>query len=192
MKNEFTVKNNKAGWLIFGAMALIMFQFFWVVNEYKVIESGKVIMWVAKYFLLPYFILSIFALNIITNAIFYSWPRWLSKENLGTWSKIKNKIVAFIISILLLTTFTYCTIVQTNDWFSSDSHYKYNQAIEDVDIMKHQRGRRSFRKESTSYNVHLHYNNKEVVLNTNVNWMKGDTFDLTVNTGGFWGIQYID
>lgn len=195
------ITSKQISWLFFLIVLIVTIQFFWVFQKYKVIESTKVIWWVIKFGLPVFFVANFLLINRLTYLLFYSYFGDFKKrkKRVDKWKHFKNKFVIFTLCIMTFCFFTYDTIIQTNDWFSSDTHYTFNQKVSRIDAHKYEglRRRRWIRRQlgspdRISYDLHLTYKSRKIILSTNSPWKEGILCTLTVNSGGLWGILYTD
>jgi hypothetical protein len=182
----------KYAWLIFLAVLIVAIQFFWVLKTYYIIESQKVIWWMIKYFSIPYLVGPFFVLNKFNKLLFYSYSSRYLEGNLTKWNQFKNKLTSYVLIVLMISFFTYDTIIQTNDWFGSSKQEVFNKEINTMEFIQHTRTRRGFRGgEHETTDIYITYHGKERVLSVSGTWNGGDTLNLPIRTGGFWGILYL-
>lgn len=197
MKNKNPVKNTnpKWIWLIVSAFIFIILQLFWVLNSYYMLESKKILWWMLTYFSLPCLIGSFLILKKFNWLLFYSYLENYREENLRKPDRFRNKLTSYALIVLMASFFTYDTIIQTNDWFGSSKHERFNQVLKKVEAVQHggSNRRRFIGGRGNTYetsDIYLFYKGKQAVISSDKVWHVGDTLDVTLNTGGFWGVLY--
>ena len=192
MKGQKTMNKEKTfnkTWIVFIVLCLLMVQFFYVLGKYEVIESEKVFWWTIIYFSPPLLVVSVLLSNRFTNLLFYPKlglkPTFISKT-----THLKNRLTSIGLSLLMSGFFTYSTIIQTNDWFGTD---KYEAVIAEVLDVEYSRTSRytSIRKGHEKWIISIEYKGEIRKLTMREHWQIGDTFDMTVNTGGCWNILFV-
>ena len=188
--------NKKWAWLIVMILILVITQFFLVLKSYYMLESEKILGWMLKYFSIPCLVWALFILKKFNKVLFYAYPEKYSEEKLNKWNKFRNLLISYVLLIGMASFFTYDSIIQTSDWLGSSKYERFKQVLKKVEIIQHGGssrrglfGRRGSNTYRTS-DIYLVYKGKEVLISSNKIWDVGDTLDLTLNTGGFWGILY--
>lgn len=174
-------------WIFFSVFLFTIIQFFWVLSEYTTIESGKVFFWTIAY-ILPISVLVSFTFNKpLTNMLFYAYPKKHVRviKTVG-FSHIKNRILTGILSSFILCFLSYDSIIQTNDWLGKTEYHTFNTEI--ISVSKRKHGRRG--PAYVSYDVEVMYNGSPITISTRDKYYVGETFNKTLNIGGFWGIIF--
>lgn len=175
-------------WILLLTVCTIALQFFYVLGKYEVIESQKVFYWTLVYSLPASLVLSFFIQKKFTNLLFYSSIKYRVTD-VSKSVRIKNKLTSIGLFLMMFNFFTYNTIILTNDWFGSDKH---ELVISEVINVEHSQigSSKTIGPGKENWKISLKYKGDIVKLTTNKPWNIGDTFEMTLNTGGCWNILF--
>lgn len=176
-------------WMLFFAFCSIAIQFFYVLGKYEIIESEKVFWWVLKYFLPLYLVVALFIKRGFTKLLLYSTPK-LQPSDVSKSTRAKNQLASIGLFLLMSNFFTYNSIILTNDWFGSGKHELIITEVLDVEYERIGSSRING-KGNEKWIISLNYKGKIIRLTTQKPWYPGDTFEMTLNTGGCWNILFV-
>ena len=180
----------KNPWIIFWILLFISLQFFYVLFKYETIESEKVFWWVILYFLPIYAILLFFPNRSFTKLLFYSSPTY-QPSDLNKIDRLKNLSASFGLSITMISFFSYNTIILTNDWFGSGKHELLRSKVQEVKYSNVRRTK-STGSGNPKWIITVKFHNEMIKLTTHKPWFIGEKVEINLNTGGLWGIKFVD
>ena len=179
-------------WIYFAIILIVIVQFFWVHGKYETIESEKVFNWTFLIAVPIGLILGWFAKEKITNVLFYSYSKRISKDSISKSRHFKNVVASYALFVMVIGFLFYGIVIQTNDWFGTNEKFTFNTKIISAKKVQHARYRsiRRYGASNITYDIEVKYKGKIINLSTETEYQSGDYFNKTLNVGGLWKIIY--